>query len=56
MPKRPRQLELDRYQASRRGEKKQALASTRGRVLIIDYQSWLALTDKAARAAPPRPS
>lgn len=56
MPKRPRQLDLDRPPPSSPGGKKKTLASTRRRVLIIDYQSWLALTDKVARLADLRPS
>jgi len=56
MPKRSLQFNLDRPPPKPPGRQQKAPASTRRRVLIIDYQSWLALTDKVARAADTQPS
>jgi len=50
--KRPTQLDLSRDVARpTRRARSDAPLSTRKRVLLIDYQSWLALTDGIAKAA-----
>jgi len=54
--KRPTQLDLARDAAlPARRARPDAPLSTRKRVLLIDYQSWLALTDGVAKAAASRP-